>query len=236
MVARRVDDARIGCLGALIAVAMTACQSAPAPGDAGADALPRRVDTPVPPPPGLGEPTRPVFSLDTTLQEHRFAIHGDAAHVLIATLVGTQGRRNIRYARADGTEAFPLASEEWILPPTGAVVMGGTTAVCWNILTGAPSRYTAGAVPEPAQGMSLVCRVGSGTRWSAPFTLEGATTTGVWIERVIARQDGAFGVHYVGDDGWLAAPARPGHGTYEVILRDGRFETPRLVIPAGDGM
>jgi hypothetical protein len=233
VVADRPRDARVSLLCLLLAAA-SGCDDAPGTADAGGDVSPRRPATPAPAPAGLGEPSRPVFSLDTAQREHRFPIAGDAAHVLIATLVDAQGRRDLRYARVDGAEAVSLAAGDWILPPTGAVVMGGATAVCWNVLTGAPSRYTAGAVPEPAQGMLLLCRVGAGARWGAAVSLD-APTTGVWVERVIGRQDGAFSVQYLGDDGWLAAPARPGHGTYEAILRGGRFEAPRLVVPGGDG-
>lgn len=217
-----------------ITMAIAGCETDPATRDSGAAVITSRDVVAASPPVGFGEPSEPLYELDTTTAEHRSLIAGDAQHVLLATLADPLGRREIRYANADRSAARVIATADWNLPPTAAVTLGGATAVCWNTLTGTPSRYTRGAMPEPARGMLLRCRVGMGETWSEPVVLQ-APTAGVWLREVVARQDGGFSIHFVGDDGWIGAPARPGHGVYEAVLRGGRFGEARLVVPAGDG-
>jgi hypothetical protein len=169
-----------------------------------------------------------LYRFDTTRPEISVPIVGEAGGQLIGRLRDTVGRRELSYRG----EVF--APADWHLPPAAAVAMGGTMLVCFNTLTGASSPLTAQGVPDPSRGMTLTCRTRTAAGvWSAPTTLR-ATTRGVWLQRVFAREDGTFRVLYFGDDGYLVGPRAEGHGVFETIYANGVLSPPRLVVPAVD--
>ncbi len=172
----------------------------------------------------------PLFSLDTTQPVITLAIEGDAQHLLQGVLTDAQGRRELRYVGADG-RAEVIAPAGWNLPPAAAVVRGGDTMACFNVLLGPPSSNTAGEMPDPSLGVTLRCRLRTAQGWGAPSDLA-TVTRGAWVQRVVAREDGGFRVLIYGDDGWLIAPPTAQHGIYDATFAEGRWSPVRFVMPA----
>ena len=208
---------------ALLAMTLAACS----------DNQPVTVE-PGPTPDGVILPASgPVFAFDTAQQTVSRPVDGDAAATLDGQLSDASGRRALAYRRGGGA-AEVLATSDWNLPPMAAVAAGGNLLACFNRLTGAPSRNTAPGVPDPTQGVALVCRLRTASGFG-PEVKVTSPTRASWLKLVAARPDGTFNVVFYGDDGWLvlgAATQNPQHGTYAATFDGTKFLASTLLLQA----
>ncbi len=118
--------------------------------------------------------------------------------------------------------------KDWLLPAVGAVNRLGDLLVCVNRLVGAPSRLTKGDVPDPANGVDLVCRWRSTRGWAREVRIprDGAA---LWLNDVVAQQDGSFRITYgVDGSGLLVDDPTEGEGLYRMRFDNGRLGEPEL--------
>jgi hypothetical protein len=101
-----------------------------------------------------------LFSMETEPEIVELTLHGTVKDRLAGRLADDEGRRKIVYYGPDYRAPQTLFAADWLLPAVGAVNKAGEMLVCVNRLVGAPSVLTKGNVPDPANGVDLVCHAG----------------------------------------------------------------------------
>lgn len=168
-----------------------------------------------------------LFSMDSTTAVFERSLPGPRGHAILGVLHDEHGRREIRYRGPDSTSEERVAPPGWLLPATGAVADDGSVFVCWGRLTGRDSSLTAGAVPDPTQGVACFCRLRSAGSWG-PIFKAGGTSVATWVQTVEPTRDG-FKVTTWADGGWLVIPTSQADGVYEQDFDGMGFSDPVLV-------
>lgn len=169
-----------------------------------------------------------LFAMETTPELLALTLHGSSQERLAGRLADREGRREILHYGKDRQAPQVIFRKDWLLPAVGAVNRLGDMLVCVNRLVGAPSRLTRGDVPDPANGVDLVCRWRSTRGWAREVTIprDGAA---LWLTDVVATKDGAFRITYGKDgSGLLVDDPADGEGIYRLRFDNGRFGEPEL--------
>jgi hypothetical protein len=168
-----------------------------------------------------------LFSVNTEQDVFVSPVLGSSA-TLEGVLAFPDGRRSIRWVEPDGT-AEVVAPGGWLLPPIGRQLSSGSSLICWGELRGEPSALTRGAMPDPRDGLALVCRERSpeGT-WGAPTRLA-EDVIAAWLKSIEPDGGGGFLITYYVDSGLFALPTAPEHGTWSQTWTGGTTSSPVLV-------
>ncbi len=168
-----------------------------------------------------------LFSVNTEQDVFVGAVLGSSA-TLEGVLAFADGRRSIRWVETDGTAEI-VAPGGWLLPPIGRQLSSGSALVCWGELTGEPSALTRGAMPDPRDGLALVCRDRSPEgAWSEPTRLA-EDVIAAWLKSIEPDGVGGFLVTYYVDSGLFALPTAPEHGTWSQTWTGDAIGSPILV-------
>ena len=169
-----------------------------------------------------------LFALDTLQEEFQLTLHGTRSFRLVGRLADEEGRRTIVLEDHRGGGEEVVFTADWLLPAVGATNAAGNMLVCVNRLVGESSDLTEGAMPDPTEGVDLVCRARNAGKWENEVVL-GKGGAGQWIHDVTATADGGFRVSYNDDKtGLLVDDPSEGDGMYRVPFNDGRFQTPEM--------
>jgi len=169
-----------------------------------------------------------LFAMETTPELLELPFHGSSLERLAGRLTDEEGRREIVFYGAKIRAPKVLFRSDWLLPAVGAVNRTGEALVCVNRLVGAPTELTKGNVPDPANGIDLVCRWRSSRGWSREYLIprRGAA---LWLTDVVAVRGGTFRVTYGEDStGQLVDDAALDEGIYRVSFDRGRLGKPEL--------
>ncbi len=167
-----------------------------------------------------------LFSMETEPEIVELTLHGTVKDRLAGRLADDEGRRKIVYYGPDYRAPQTLFAADWLLPAVGAVNKAGEMLVCVNRLVGAPSVLTKGNVPDPANGVDLVCRWRSGRGWSREFKAP-RRSAALWLTDVLAMRDGTFRIVYAEDaTGLMVDDASRDEGIFRLIFDRGRFGEP----------
>ncbi len=177
------------------------------PGDDGPPAAPL--------PEGLEVPDGHLFSVDSRTSAYAFPVDGAPGVELVGQLAGPGGQRRILYGPVGA--ATEVLAEGWLLPPVAAADASGRTIACWNELTGGTTDLTEGSLPDPTQGLSLLCRLREGEVWGAATRL-GSGFTASWLKTIEAQGAGSFRVAYYADGGLFVRPTSADDGDYAQLL------------------
>ena len=170
----------------------------------------------------------PLFRVNNTTPVFEAPVAGNAGLVLQGVLADADGRRELRFSDRQAGQTETLAAATWNLPATGAVAANGDVLVCWNRLTGGSSPLTQGPMPDPTQGVSLVCRKRTAGVWEAEFRVA-QPETAAWVRRVVATPNG-FRLIYYADDGWFLVRDDGGR-SYAVTIDAQGVGTPEIIPP-----
>jgi hypothetical protein len=169
-----------------------------------------------------------LFAMETTPELLALTLHGSSQERLVGRLADRDGRREIVHYGKNRQAPKVIFRKGWLLPAVGAVNRLGDLLVCVNRLVGATSRLTKGDMPDPANGVDLVCRWRSTRGWTREVRVprEGAA---LWLSDVVAQKDGSFRITYgVDGTGLLLDDPAEGEGTYRMRFENGRFGEPEL--------
>ncbi len=169
-----------------------------------------------------------LFAMETTPEVLPLTLHGSSQQRLAGRLADRDGRREIVHYGKNREAPQVVFRKDWLLPAVGAVNRLGDLLVCVNRLVGAPSRLTKGDVPDPANGVDLVCRWRSTRGWAREVRIprDGAA---LWLNDVVAQQDGSFRITYgVDGSGLLVDDPTEGEGLYRMRFDNGRLGEPEL--------
>ena len=169
-----------------------------------------------------------LFAMETTPELLPLTLHGSSQERLAGRLADREGRREIVHYGKDRQAPQVIFRKDWLLPAVGAVNRLGDMLVCVNRLVGAPSRLTRGDMPDPANGVDLVCRWRSTRGWAREVTIprDGAA---LWLTDVVATRDGTFRITYGKDGtGLLVDDPAEGEGIYRLRFDNGRLGEPEL--------
>lgn len=170
-----------------------------------------------------------LFAMDTADEIYPLVFHGSRNYALEGHLTDAEGRREIilRNVR-EGTIEELVFPSGWLLPAVGAMNERGDILVCVNRLVGSPTTLTKGTMPDPMQGIDLVCRWRSKRGWSNEIKLL-RKSAGQWLYDITARRSGSFWVSFSNDkSGLLVDDPEHGDGMYRVQFSRGRFEIPTV--------
>ncbi len=177
------------------------------------------------------DPAEQWDGLDPNYQEHfrmnlsadgfRTPVTGSSTLVVETPLVSPEGKRDVVLrdtASGQVTTVNTLASS-WNFWGGGARSTSGRTLVCWNRFTGADSDATHGSMPDPRNGVALICRLHDGVAWGAEMTA-GGPLPAAWIAETKVDAQGRPVVVYQRDSfGTLFNSGKPGDGLYEVTFQ-----------------
>lgn len=169
-----------------------------------------------------------LFAMETTPEVLELPMHGTNQERLAGRLADHEGRREIAYYGANRQAPKVLFRPDWLLPAVGAVNRVGEALVCVNRLIGAPTELTKGNVPDPANGVDLVCRWRSSRGWSREYLVP-RSGAALWLTDVVAKRDGTFRITYAEDGtGQLVDDATRDEGVYRLEFDKGRLGDPEL--------
>lgn len=168
-------------------------------------------------------PKKYRFSIDTATREYQYSVHGHASSSVSGILSSAEGARKIVYRGGkDGKCNSTVAESDWNLPPEAVMNQAGQVLICWNFLDGADTEQTLGPMPDPQNGVQLLCSF-----YDANCSLQiNAIRIGnkeedpnlfypvAWLRRITAQADGTFTIEFLYESGWFSSPTLPGHGTY----------------------
>ena len=174
-----------------------------------------------------------LFSLDRSTETLAVDLTGASGHRVEGVLADSWGRRQLRYVDPSGA-VEPLAGRGWLLPPSGAVGPSGEVLVCFGALPGRNTELTEGAMPDPTQGLSVLCRHRTTEGWG-PLVQGAQEADAAWLRSVEALPDGSFLLRYYRDAGWLVQPTAADHGNCTQRFDAGRFDAAVLVEPVEPG-
>ncbi len=183
-------------------------------------------------PDALELPEGSLFSVDTSTERVAVPAAGAPGVSVVGVLADRQGRRSLQVegGRWDG-ELVRVAG--WVVL-SAAASSDGLLAVCWSELVGAPSTLTEGVLPDPTDGVDLLCRFRSEAGWtSAQDVAPGAPAA--WVQGLTASEEG-FELQYRRDSGLLLVDTAPEDGSYLRSIGPGQSPGPhRRAAPAQGG-
>jgi hypothetical protein len=166
-----------------------------------------------------------LFAMELTPENLDLTLHGTSLDRLSGKLADDEGRRTILYYGPDFRTPQTVFKADWYLPAVGARNSQGEMLVCVNRLVGAPSALTKGSMPDPSNGVDLVCRWHSARGWSREVRVP-RTGAALWLSDVVALREGKFRIVY-SDDGTGLMVDDPDEdrvdGTYRVEFDRGRL-------------
>ena len=169
-----------------------------------------------------------LFAVDTDQQVFELELHGTRDLSLLGELADQEGRRRIVLNDPTKREPEVVFTADWLLPAVGAANRDGEILVCVNRLVGEPTSLTEGKLPDPSQGVDLLCRMRTQAGWQVEVPLP-RHAAGHWLHDVTALSDGRFRVAYSGDStGFVVDDPQAGDGMYRVAFQEGHFGTPEL--------
>ena len=160
------------------------------------------------------------WSASTSSEDFPAELEGDATHEVATPLADAAGRRDVVYRPTGGGAALTLNTVplSWNFLAGGVKATNGLTAVCWNRFVGAPSGATQGGLPDPRQGVALICRVHDGKDWGPELVIE-AGIPAAWLSGFAINGQGEPVVTYQRDSfGTLFNTGKPGDGEYSTTF------------------
>jgi len=177
-------------------------------------------------------PEGSLFSVDTTTERMAVPAAGAPDVSVVGVLADRQGRRSLQVegGRWDGELVRPAG---WVVL-SAAASSNGLLAVCWSELVGSPSTLTQGALPDPTDGVDLLCRFRSAAGWTAAQDVAPGAPA-AWVQGLTASEEG-FEVQYRRDSGLLLVDTAPEDGSYLRSIAPGQEPGPhRRAEPASGG-
>lgn len=172
-----------------------------------------------------------LFGLNTDKIEYELTLHGTRSYRLVGRLASPDGKREILLNKTGARITEEVFSADWLLPAVGAVNANGNMLVCVNRLAGEPSSLTEGNMPDPTQGVDLMCRIRVNGIWENEVTLP-RHATGHWLYDVTVVPGGGYRVAYSGDStGLMVDDPQDGDGMYRVVFEHGVFRKPAMSRP-----
>ena len=169
-----------------------------------------------------------LFAMETTPKMLELKLRGSSRARLAGRLASHDGRREIVFYGAKRQAPKVIFGADWLLPAVGAKNSAGEILVCVNRLVGETSELTKGDMPDPANGVDLVCRWRASRGWAREIVVprRGAA---LWLSDVVARRDGSFRITYGRDQtGILVDDPAQDEGVYRVRFDRGRLGEPEL--------
>ncbi len=167
-----------------------------------------------------GSSSSPRFSLDSTTPTYTFQVEGHSASFVTGTLKSAAGQRELSYTGGPtGNCNNVVAQSDWNLPPEAVMNSLGQVLVCWNHLTGEDSTLTLGPMPDPQNGVELLCRLYNADCSPAGDVINvGQSYLVAWLRNVTTQPDNTFIVELMYESGWFSTPTLPEHGTYQSVI------------------
>lgn len=175
-------------------------------------------------------PEGSLFSVDTRTPQVQVPVLGGEGVFVSGLLSDSSGRRSLELA-GGSFSGEPIREAGWVVLSAGAQ-SGETLCVCWSELSGSPSTLTVGELPDPTDGVDLLCRFRTSAGWSA--VLDAAPeATAAWVQDVTVTDDG-FQLRYRRDSGYLVLDTQPEDGSYTVRLVPGEVPGLSTRVPGSD--
>lgn len=171
------------------------------------------------------------YHMEVEQAETALPVAGSAQHQLLGRLASPDGKRVLVMRFPDGGEE-EVAPAGWYALGAAAVRYGGEIAACFNELVGAPSSLTRGEVPDPRNGVDLVCRVRGADGWGVamrPKRTEGA----LWLANLVGHAGGFNVVMFKDLRGTLIGDVLPGEGKFGVLLTADGMGEPEFLEAVG---
>lgn len=177
------------------------------------------------------DPAEQFDGLDPTFQQHwkmnltseDFAvpIENATAFEVANPLSDADGRRDVLFRLVGGgsEQTLNTVSGSWNFWAGGIQAPNGLTLVCWNRLIGNTSVSTAGVMPDPREGVQLICSVDDGTGFGGEIVVEQGLPA-AWIMGFGVNAQNEPTVEYYQDSfGTFINSGKPGDGIYEAAFQ-----------------
>lgn len=145
---------------------------------------------------------------------------GDTPQFEVANpLTDGEGRRDVVYRPLGSGGGEVLNTPDTWNFWAGGIESNGLTLVCWNRLTGRSSIATVGTMPDPREGVQLVCVTNDGAGWTPEVIVESGQPAAWILDFEINPQGEPTVVYYRDTFGTFINTGQTGDAVYEASFQ-----------------